>query len=347
MAKQSGWTYGGSAQFGSYGAGSSGDKTDFKSEVKIISASNKGRSSKAESSEGYKTITYSGVERQDTINWSVQTLCDSKGISDRVNIVLSYYDPFYIGQLANQIIEDLSPEQMQDVIDGDTSAVETLVESKLDVNRAIKQIYSTTVITDTSEGKASGTIKIGPEYPFADYVLLFHYGYSNLSERPDSEKKQEFLLDTGLLVGEILLVVVGSVLSGGTLAPFLGTTLVATGTVVGLADIARAGAMYLSSGFGAIDQNRQGCLFPATGYNHTYTFTLDEPVILTDPETGETSETSAKNQNILSQMSEKSLNEYQSLIGSGQLATGQAVQIIAVGGLVIAALLITLKRGDA
>jgi len=105
--------------------------------------------------------------------------------------------------------------------------------------------------------------------------------------------------------------------------------------------------MYLSSGFGAIDQNRQGCLFPATGYNHTYTFTLDEPVILTDPETGETSETSAKNQNILSQMSEKSLNEYQSLIGSGQLATGQAVQIIAVGGLVIAALLITLKRGDA
>ena len=35
---------------------------------------------------------------------------------------------------------------------------------------------------------------------------------------------------------------------------------------------------YTANGFGAIDENNRGCLFPATGWNHTYAVVLNEPV---------------------------------------------------------------------
>jgi len=341
MAKQSGWTYSGSANFSpTAGAGSSSDRTNLKTEVKIISSDRKGRRSKAVSSNGFGTVEYSGVERQDTIEWSVQTLCDNDPISDRVNIVLTYYDPFYIGQLSDQIIQNLSDDELGNILAGDESIIQQKVESSMDIARAIKQIYSTTVITDTSEGKASGTIKIAPDYPFADYVLNFHYGYSSRSERSDSAKSKEFLLETGIMVAEITAVVVATVLSGGTAAIILGTA----GAVLGAADLAYAASNYLSSGFGAIDENRQGCLFPILGFNHSYVFTLDEPVILTDSETGETTETSAKTQNIVSQISPASASVIAQASTSG-VPTGAALQVVAVGGLVVAALLIALKGG--
>jgi len=345
MAKQSGWTYAGSANFSPVaGSGTTSDRTNLKTEV-TITAGDTVRRSKTASSDGYKTIEYSGVSRADTINWSVQTLCDNKPTSDRVNIVLTYYDPFYIGQLSEQIIQTLSDDDLGNILTGDTSVIDKRVEERLDVNRAIKQIYSTTVITDTSEGKASGTIKIAPDYPFADYVLTFHYGYSARSERADSAKSKEFLLETGLAVAEITAVIVASVMTAGTAAVVIG----AAGTIIGVADLAYAASSYLSSGFGAIDENRHGCLFPIIGFNHTYAFSLDEPVVLTDPETGETTETSAKSQNILSQISPSSQATLSQVASSG-IPTGQALQVVAVGGLVIAALLITLKggaRGDA
>ena len=35
---------------------------------------------------------------------------------------------------------------------------------------------------------------------------------------------------------------------------------------------------YTANGFGAIDENNRGCLFPATGWNHSYAVVLNEPV---------------------------------------------------------------------
>ena len=88
-------------------------------------------------------------------------------------------------------------------------------------------------------------------------------------------------------LGEIVLIVAAIIaISGGTLGFVLGLA----ATAAGLAEIGLMASSYLASGFGAIDENRKGCLFPAMGWNHTYNFVLDEPVEVIDPETGEPEE---------------------------------------------------------
>ena len=171
-----------------------------------------------------------------------------------------------------------------------------------------------------------------------------HYGYSNTSERSDSAKSDEFIWETSLLVGEIALVVVGSILSGGTLAPALGAGLVGTAAVIGAVDIAYAATSYLGSGFGAIDENRHGCLFPIMGFNHSYTFTLDEPVTIIDEETGTETESTAKTQAIVSRISDHtdkvSLSAY-------AVPKTEMWSWIAGGSALVAALLILTKpRGE-
>ena len=344
MAKQTGWTFTGSANFSpTKGAGSSSDRTNLESIVKIVSSESKGRGSSKKSKDGFTTVEFSKVSKSDAIEWEVITTCDGKGQSDRVNLSLTYYDPYYIGRLSDQIIATLTDDEIGNVLAGDNSAVERKTAKMVDLNQTIKTIYSTTVITDSS-GRAKGTIILPETYPFADYVLNIHYGYSNTSERSDSAKSDEFIWETSLLVGEIALVVVGSILSGGTLAPALGAGLVGTATVIGAVDIAYAATSYLGSGFGAIDENRHGCLFPIMGFNHSYTFTLDEPVTIIDEETGTETESTAKTQAIVSRISDHadkvSLSAY-------AVPKTEMWSWIAGGSALVAALLILTKpRGE-
>ena len=344
MAKQTGWTFTGSANFEPIkGAGSSSDRTNLESIVKIVSSEKKGRGGSKKSKDGFTTIEFSKVSKTDAIEWEVITTCDGKGQSDRVNLSLTYYDPYYIGRLSDQIIATLTDDEIGNILMGDNSAVERKITKMVDLNQTIKTIYSTTVITDSS-GRAEGTIMLPETYPFADYVLNIHYGYSNTSERSDSAKSNEFIWETSLLVGEIALVVVGSILSGGTLAPALGAGLVGTAFVIGAVDIAYAATSYLASGFGAIDENRHGCLFPIMGFNHSYTFTLDEPVTIIDEETGAETESTAKTQAIVSQISD--YTDKASLSAYAVPKTEMWSWIAGGSALVAALLILTKPRGE-
>ena len=103
---------------------------------------------------------------------------------------------------------------------------------------------------------------------------------------------------------------------------------------------------HLSSGFGAIDENRKGCLFPAMGWNHTYNFVLDEPVEVIDPETGETEESSQIEQTILANVNPDLLTILEAAIdtyGFGAYSTGTFLGII--GLFTIAAAFILLRGG--
>ena len=344
MATQKGWTYSGSANFSpTVGAGSASDKTNLVSTVRINSPESKNRRSSKKTKSGFSTVEFSEVSKNDILEWSVTTTCNRQPQSDRVSISLTYYDPIYIGQLSDRIIATLSDDDIGNILAGDNSIIEQKTEEMVDLNQTIKTIYSTTVVTDSS-GQAEGTIVLPETYPFADYVLNIHYGYSNLSERPDSAKSKEFLIETGLLVGEITLVVVGSILSGGTLAPALGAGLVTTGTVIGAADLAYAATSYLSSGFGAIDENRHGCLFPIMGFNHSYTFTIDEPVIIQDEQTGVSTKSTAKTQAIVSQIS-----SHTDKVKAYSVPKTEMWSWIAGGSALLAALLILTKpakRGE-
>ena len=343
MAALNGWTMNGEAIFGKYGAGSTSDRTNLESIVYLKRDGKNQPSSVATAPEGGKAINFMDTKKGDVIDWKVKTLCDGDPTSDRVTVTLSYYDPIYIGKLSSQVLDMLSDEELSQVLGGDSSPVEAKLAPLLDVGLAIKQVYSTTVITD-SEGKGAGEIPISDSYPWSDYTLSIHYGYAGLAERSDDDKAWEFFIEEVVVgLGEIVLIVAAMIATGGTAAAFI---LGLAATAAGLAEIGLMASNYLTSGFGAIDENRKGCLFPAMGYNHTYNFVLNEPVEVIDPETGETEESTQITQTVLSQVSPDLTTRLEGLketYGFGGQSTGTFLGII---GLFVVAAGFILLRGS-
>lgn len=344
MATLKGWTSPDKAVFGQYGAGTTSDKTNLESSVILKRNGVTQPSESLTPTEGGKVINFPETLKGDIIQWTAKTLCDNDPTSDRVNVTLSYYDPIYIGKLTNRILEVISDADMVKVMRGDSTVLEPYIENELDVAQAIKQVYSTTVITD-SDGKAAGEIPFPENYLFADYILTIHYGYSGVAERTDKDKAVEFwTAEVGLAMLEIGLIAISVVFP--IIAPFA----IPTAVVVGGADIAVAASMYLSNGFGAIDENRRGCLFPATGWNQTYNFILDEPILVEveDPENPEASpkEQSAITTTIVNQITPETLGRIESIqkqYGFSGVSTGAFLGIIGLFG--ITAALILLRGG--
>tara|TARA_B100000900_G_scaffold414210_1_gene440235 strand:- start:3290 stop:4294 length:1005 start_codon:yes stop_codon:yes gene_type:complete len=273
MAELKGWTSVGDKVFGTYGSGTTSDKTNFESKVFLKRAGKNQASKKVSGSEGGTSIVWQDAKHDDELHWTAKTLCDNDPTADRVNVVLSYYDPTYLGQLSDQIIKTLNDSELEQVMAGDSSVIEKKLETMLDINRALKQVYSTTVVTD-KDGIAEGVIPLPADYPYSEYTLTMHYGYSGLAERTDSDKAWDFWLnEVGIMVLEIVLIIIATALTGGAALAFG-----IAATVVGVADLALMASQYTSNGFGAIDENNRGCLFPATGWNHSYAIVLNEPV---------------------------------------------------------------------
>ncbi len=342
MASLKGWTMDGEPIFGQYGAGSTSDRTNLESTVTLTRDGKKQASSVATAPKGGKAVNFEDVKRGDVINWEVETLCDNDPISDRVTVTLTYYDPVYIAKLTNQVMDQLTDEELTMIINGDSSPVEAKLTPLLDVGLAIKQVYSATVITDKEDGKASGEIPILETYPWSDYTLTIHYGYAGLAERTDSDKAWEFWLEEVVVgLGEIVLIVAAMIVSGGTAGFLLGLA----ATTAGLAEIGLMATSYLSSGFGAIDENRLGCLFPAIGWNHTYNFVLNEPVEVEDPDTGEPAESSEIEQTVMSYITPENKARIEALKAEYGLAEYSNTAVFGVIGLFgLAAMWIILRR---
>ena len=312
MAALNGWTMSGEPTFGQYGAGSTSDKTNLKSVVYLKRDGKNQSSSVATADGGGKAVNFTDTKKGDVIDWRVETLCDGDPVSDRVNVVLTYYDPVYIAGLSSKVLEQLSDEELGQVLNGDTTPVEAKLKPLLDVGLAIKQVYSTTVITD-SEGKAEGEIPILDAYPWSDYTLTIHYGYAGLAERSNDDKAWEFFIEEVVIgLGEIVLIIAAIILSGGTLGFVLGLA----ATAAGLAEIGLMASSYLASGFGAID------------------------------ETGETEESSQIEQTILANVNPDLLTKLEAAketYGFGAYSTGTFLGII--GLFTVAAAFILLRGG--
>jgi hypothetical protein len=306
MATQQGWTMADKAIFGSYGAGSSSDRTDLITTA-VMKRNGKVLPSSVETGDLGKSIIFTQPAKGDIIYWEAETLCDKDPTSDRITVALTYYDPIYIGKLSDIVINKLTDAELQQIINGDESPIEKHLMPILDVGQALKQVYSTTVITDSS-GKAAGEIPIDEKMQFADYVLTIHYGYAGKAEQSDKGKRKDFWRDeVGFMIAEIALII------GALMFPPAAFVLGMLATTAAVADIGVAASNYLSSGFGAIDENRKGCLFPMMGWNHTYTFILDEPVITEDgTKSGEIRESMIAQ---LSPSTEQKINEMKTQYG--------------------------------
>lgn len=335
MATLKGWTMPDKATFGGMGTGSTSDKTNLETTVHLKRGGVNQASKLVTGDGGGKAINFNEAKKGDVIYWEAKTLCDGDPTSDRVSVILSYYDPIYIGKLSSQVLSQLSDDEMEKVINGDTSPIEAKLGPILDVTQAIKQVYSSTVVTD-SEGIAAGEIPIQEVYPYSDYTLTIHYGYSGIAERSDSDKAWEFWIEeVGLMIAEIGLVIAALIVTGGTAAFVLGMA----ATAAGLADLGIMASNYLSNGFGAIDENRKGCLFPIMGWNHTYNFVVDEPVVTDDGE-----ESTAIHQTLLSQISPETAQRMENLKSKYGLA-GTSNTVLAIGaGITLVILSLLLRR---
>jgi hypothetical protein len=335
MSSLKGWTMPDKAVFGKYGTGSSSDRTNLESTVYLKRGGVNQPSKVVTGDSGGKAINFEDAKKGDVIFWEAKTLCDGDPTSDRVSVVLTYYDPVYIGKLADTVISQLSDAEMERVVAGDTSPVESKLSPILDISQAIKQVYSTTVVTD-DEGIAAGEIPLIEAYPYSDYTLTIHYGYSGIAERSDSDKAWEFWTEeVGLMVLEIGLVIAALVATAGTAILVFGIA----ATAVGLVDLGVMASNYVSNGFGAIDENRKGCLFPAMGWNHTYNFVVDEPIV-----TDEGEESTEIEKSIMGQIDPATLERIENLKSKYGLA-GTSTTVLVVGAGITALMLLSLLIG--
>ena len=142
-------------------------------------------------------------------------------------------------------------------------------------------IYSDVVQTD-DDGMASGQIPIPDFWPKSEYFLNFHYGYSARSEASESAKFLQFLKEWGITLLTLIVALVIAIVfvaTGGTIAIALPAVVT---TAAFVADLGLLAHDFLATGFGLIDENAEGCLFPMYGFNHTYSFGFNPEEIVED-----------------------------------------------------------------
>jgi hypothetical protein len=204
-----------------------------------------------------------------------------------------------LAQLTNDIIADWSVEEIEGLLaelESGTSEgpyeqkILTALEAKIDASAEVGNLIMPTIYSDVvqtgDDGMATGEIPLPDFWPKSQYFLNFHYGYSARSESSESAKFMQFLKEWGitiltLIVAIIILIVfiAATIFSGGMAIPaFVGTL----GTIAFVADLGLMAHDFFMTGFGMIDENADGCLFPMYGFNHTYSFGFDIDEITND-----------------------------------------------------------------
>ena len=234
--------------------------------------------------------TWSDIPEDCTIAWEAQTLtCDDEAGSDRLELEILTMDYVLLAQLTNDIIADWTVEEIEGLLaelESETTEgpYETKIlkalEAKIDASAEVGNLIMPTIYSDVvqtgEDGMASGTIPIPDFWPKSQYFLNFNYGYSARSESSESAKFKQFLKEWGitiltLIVALVILIVfvASFILTGGTIT--LAVPAIVT-TVAFVADLGLMAHDFLATGFGIIDENADGCLFPMYGFNHTYAF---------------------------------------------------------------------------
>ena len=230
--------------------------------------------------------TWTNIPDDCTITWDAQTFtCDDEAGSDRVEIEILTLDYVLLAQMSNDILADWPQED----IEGLLAELETNtsngtyeqklwkgLEAKIDTsaelgNLIMPTIYSDVVQTD-DDGMASGQIPIPDFWPKSEYFLNFHYGYSARSESSESAKFLQFLKEWGITLLTLivaLVIVIVFVATGGAIT-------------IAIPAVVTTAAFVADLGFGLIDENAEGCLFPMYGFNHTYSFGFNPEEIVED-----------------------------------------------------------------
>lgn len=233
-----------------------GSKTNFKSRFEIISP-NGIRIPFSSKEDGIPT--WDRIPPNSKIEWAINT----DGKADRAELKLTYFDMERYLAAYNQVLDNLSEEEIKMLESGDTKLIERVNTDSMNRAGGIESlfiVYWSDVLTTDGSGNASGTIDITEAFPLnTSYIFTAHYGYDANQERGDTSKTIEFVWDIAsipLMFVPGLNVVIG---------------------VAFVAEMAYIGAKLAASGFGKAGENKYGEFFPVGGFNHVYSFFLENP----------------------------------------------------------------------
>jgi len=270
--------------------GSAEDKANLKTKCELTDSTGRKLTPKLvrpdlEEQADFPIWTWADIPDDCKISWEAQTLtCDDEPGSDRLEIELLTMDWVLLAQLSNDIIADWAVEEVEGLLDEvdsgqtggeyETKLLDGLT-AKIDNSAELGSLIMPTIYSDIvqtgNDGLAAGEIPIPDFWPRSQYFLGFHYGYSARSEASESAKFLQFLKEWGITILTLVVAVIVFVVllaTGGTAAPILGTL----ATAAFVADLGLMAHDFFATGFGIIDENFEGCLFPLYGFNHTYAF---------------------------------------------------------------------------
>lgn len=234
----------------------SGSKTNFKSRLEIVSP-NGTLIPFTSKSDGIPD--WDSIPPNSSLKWAV----DTDGKRDRAELKLTYFDMDKYLATYNQVLDSLSESQIQMLEAGNTQFVEEVNQTTMQRAGGIENLFITIwsdVVGTGENGQAEGIIQINESFPKnTAYIFMAHYGYDANQERGNTGKTIEFVWDIASLP---LMFVPGlNVVVGGAF----------------IAEMAYIGAKLAASGFGKAGENKYGKYFPIGGFNHCYSFYLEDP----------------------------------------------------------------------
>jgi hypothetical protein len=130
--------------------------------------------------------TWDFVPSGSTIFYEVNT-----GKSDRVQLILQYFDMRGLTESMDYVMNNLSNQQIQKIEDGDETIIDEIIEESVERIGGWENIYITVwsdVFNTNDEGVATGSVQINPNWEKSSYMFIAHYGYdANAENQPYGE----------------------------------------------------------------------------------------------------------------------------------------------------------------
>ena len=199
----------------------------------------------------------------------VQTLSDSKPVSDKYEIYVKKLDLEYISSVAQEYKLTKSASR-QKYLEDHPEILFQEAGSNIDANKIMVNIYSTSGVTDEN-GNAKVSIPITPSMKNSILFTFAHYGYDNQAA-DDAAKSFDFWVDAGSVVLQLAAWAAVYLASGGLAAiAGIAKALTVANKVALIPELGYVARRWMQDGFGSIGVNKYGDKFPAPGgFNHLY-----------------------------------------------------------------------------
>ncbi len=247
--------------------------TDFYSDFKVIGPDgNPIHMNSMKRTDGVPLPQWIDIPEGSKFQWKIKTMSDGEGKSDRANIELKWFDSNYVAQITNDAMNQLTDEQIMSATTNPEEFLELImpiIKKNLNSTLLLKTIFSDTLTTD-SEGDATGTIDILPQWPKGAYNFIAHYGYSHEAEKSTGEKTEDVWIEEYIpLIMDAVLIIAGFVFTGGIASAVIISAEFATFAY----EMSFIAMDYYRTQMGWVGVNQYDCSFPLSGFVHAYSMT--------------------------------------------------------------------------